>query len=566
MFHELYKKYFNRKLPSALLAYLYIGVMMIPNVVLAFTEPYEPWSRALGVVLPLGFYMTWSVLLRRSGVTIWLSFPFIFFGAFQIVLLYLFGNSIIATDMFTNLLTTNPDEAGELLGNIWPSILIVCILYLPMLWMAFIEIRQQRHIPLLARRWIGYPGAVVLIVGLLMLIPARKVAGNEPVVRNVVFPINVFYNLKLSITEHLKMQHYEELSEGFSYEARRTAEPAEREIYLFIIGEASRAANWQLYGYERETTPRLAAMEDLVVFRNMLTQSNTTHKSVPTILSSVATDEHEELFRRKGLTALFNEAGFETWLISNQAPQNAMIDKLVADATHRYYEESERMDMRLLEKLQEVIEHATSQRLMIILHTYGSHFSYYQRYTRDFARFTPEADIAISRKHRETIRNTYDNSICYTDHFLASTIDYLRSLDNSCTALLYCADHGEDLFDDKRGRFLHASPTLSYWQLHVASVAWFSPRYEELFPLKAESARGNVMAPATTHSLFHTMADMASIESPYLDRGVSLVCPAFDFERPRYYLDDHNQAQPFRRMGLTENDLKELRLRAIAIE
>ena len=39
---------------------------------------------------------------------IWLAFPFIFLCAFQIVLLYLFGNSIIATDMFTNLVTTNP--------------------------------------------------------------------------------------------------------------------------------------------------------------------------------------------------------------------------------------------------------------------------------------------------------------------------------------------------------------------------------------------------------------------------------------------------------------------------
>ena len=50
--------------------------------------------------------------------------------------------------------------------------------------------------------------------------------------------------------------------------------------------------NWQLYGYDRETNPRLSQVDDLIVFRDMLTQSNTTHKSVPLILSSVATDEH----------------------------------------------------------------------------------------------------------------------------------------------------------------------------------------------------------------------------------------------------------------------------------
>ena len=32
-------------------------------------------------------------------------FLFLFFGAFQIVLLYLFGQSIIAVDMFLNLVT-----------------------------------------------------------------------------------------------------------------------------------------------------------------------------------------------------------------------------------------------------------------------------------------------------------------------------------------------------------------------------------------------------------------------------------------------------------------------------
>lgn len=566
MFHELYKRYFNRKLPSALLAYFYIGVMMLPNLVLAITEPYNPWSRAVGLILPLGFYMTWSVLLRRSGITIWLSFPFIFFGAFQLPLLYLFGNSIIATDMFTNLLTTNPSEAGELLGNIWPAVLLDILLYVPMLWVATVEIRQKRYIPLMARRWIGYPGAVILALGVMMIVPARKLSGDESVLKNDVFPINVIYNLKLSITEHLRMLHYEQSSEGFSYEATRALEPDEREIYLYVIGEASRAANWQLYGYERETTPRLAQMEDVVVFHNLLTQSNTTHKSVPMMLSSIDTHQHDELFLRKGLPALFNEVGFETWLISNQAPQKAMVDKLVADADFLYYEEKERMDMRLLEKLREVVESSSAQKLMIILHTYGSHFSYYQRYSRDFARFTPEADVAISPKQSEVIGNTYDNSILYTDYFLGSVIDYLRSLEGCCTAMLYCSDHGEDLFDDRRGRFLHASPTVTYWQLHVASLAWFSPRYEELFPWKAESARGNVMAPATTHSLFHTMADIASIRSPYLDRDVSLVYPAFDFGRPRYYLSDHNKAVPYSSVGLKKRDFEEFEKRAIQVK
>ena len=90
---------------TTLLTVYFFVALIIPNCVLANTEPYSVWTVEALILMPLGFYIMWSVALRRSGVMIWLAFPFIFFCAFQIVLLYLFGNSIIATDMFTNLLT-----------------------------------------------------------------------------------------------------------------------------------------------------------------------------------------------------------------------------------------------------------------------------------------------------------------------------------------------------------------------------------------------------------------------------------------------------------------------------
>ena len=558
------KNMFDKKLRSSLLAVVYIVVMMIPNIVLVCTEPYPAWSKAVAVLMPLGFYAAWSVLLRRSGITIWLSFPFIFFGAFQIVLLYLFGNSIIATDMFTNLLTTNPNEAGELLSNIWPAVLIVCVIYIPLLWCATLEIRRRSTLPRRLRLVLGSAGAVLLCAGCLSLIPARRASPGESVMKNDLFPVNVFYNLKLSISEYYKMKNFEKSSAGFTYEARRTADAGRREIYVCVIGEASRAASWQLYGYERETNPELSKRSDICLFRNVLTQSNTTHKSVPMILSSIPTDQHDELFRRTGLPALFREAGFDTWFISNQAPQGMMIDKLAADAHHVVYIDAPRMDMQMLDRMKEVVETNRTDNLFFIFHCYGSHFSFHQRYPREFARFLPDDDVAISKRHIEKLRNAYDNSIFYTDHFLNSIIEYLDA-QNECAALLYCADHGEDLLDDERGRFLHSSPTVTFYQLYVASLAWFSPSYKASFPEKAEWAARNRMAPATTHALFHTMADMASIASPYLDLGVSLVSPVFDYRRPRYYLDDHNLAEHFEAMGLNRADIENFRRRGIEL-
>ena len=544
---------------TTLLTVYFFVALIIPNCVLANTEPYSVWTVEALILMPLGFYMMWSVALRRSGVMIWLAFPFIFFCAFQIVLLYLFGNSIIATDMFTNLLTTNPGEAGELLGNIYPSVVLVCVIYLPLLWLAAREIGHKRYITRTARMNIGLTGAALFALGLLALWPAYHVSEDRHVLRDEIFPLNVLYNLGLSGSEFRKSFNYEKTSAGFSYEAERTAEVPGREVYVYIIGEASRAMNWQLYGYGRETNPLLSQEEGLVVFRDVLTQSNTTHKSVPLILSSVATDEHDELYRRKGLPALFNEAGFDTWFISNQSRQGAMIDHLAHDAKHLIYIRSPRHDTQLLDEMRKAIEKSTSRKLFFILHCYGSHFSYHQRYPREFAYFQPDNDVAIAKQHRPMLVNAYDTSVRYTDYVLSGIIDYLGSLENTSSALLYCADHGEDLIDDHRERFLHASPTTTAYQLYVASLAWFSESYRERFPEKVAAAEANATAPATTHALFHTMADMASIRGRFLTTKVSLVSPDFDRTAPRRYLNDHNEAVPYRKTGLRPEDMEVFR-------
>ncbi|MBP3474652.1 MAG: lipid A phosphoethanolamine transferase [Alistipes sp.] len=536
--------------PLWLLAFNVVS-LMIPVIILTITE-HSPLLVALtAILLPLGFYLLFSAASTRSGRMVWWGFPFIFLSAFQIVLSYLFGNSVIATDMFLNLTTTNPGEAGELLGNIYPSVIAVCVIYLPLLWFATEHLRRQIIIPTPLRQLFAKAGCASLVAGILtfLFIPTDE---KLHTLRDETFPVNACYNMGLAISESYKINHYEQSSAGFTFDARRSAVVPEREIYVLVIGEASRASNWQLYGYERPTNPHLSTRNDLVLFRGVTTQSNTTHKSVPLMLSSVHTSEHDELFRRTGLPALFNEAGFTTYFISNQAPQGAMIDFLADDADRLIYLDAPNYDGQLVDVMLKALDNDSSDKLLFILHTYGSHFSYHQRYPREVAIFLPDDDVAISPRNAEFIRNAYDNSILYTDQVLNDLITLLERED-ACSAMFYCADHGEDLFDTAEGRFLHSSPTTTYHQLHVASLAWFSPKYKSMFFPKAEAAASNAAAPATTYSVFHTIADIASIRSPYLNINSSLVSPEFDYSAPRLYLDDHNRAVPLdREIGIDD--------------
>lgn len=527
-----------------------IVALMLPVAILAYTEKNPLWATVAGIMLPLGAYTAFTSLARRSGVMVWCGIFFIFLSAFQIVLSYLFGNSIIATDMFLNLTTTNPGEATELLSNIYPSVIAVCIIYIPLLWIATMHIRRRIELPARTRRTMLHTGVSVMAAGVVVLLLGCR-GEVRHVLRDEVFPVNVCYNMGLSISETRKIDRYDRTSEGFSFEARHTpVDNGRREVYVLVIGEASRAASWQLYGYNRDTNPELSKMKGIALFRNVLTQSNTTHKSVPMILSSIHTSQHEELYRRKGLPQLFNEAGFSTYFISNQSPQGAMIDNLAHDAQHIVYVDSPRFDGQMVDFVRQALKEDRSERILFILHSYGSHFSYHQRYPRKYATFLPDDDVAISPRNMDKIRNAYDNSIVYTDHVIAEIIGAI-SASGDCSALFYCADHGEDLLDKCDQRFLHASPTVTYYQLHVASLAWFSPEYEELFPEKVRAAHMNCYAPATSYSVFHTMADIASVTSPYCNEKASLVSPDFDRDATRYYLNDHNEAVPLdERIGI----------------
>ena len=241
-----------------------------------------------------------------------------------------------------------------------------------------------------------------------------------------------------------------------------------------------------------------------------------------------------------------------------------MIDKLARDADSLIYMGHPRYDMQLLDTMKRIVEADTENDLLFILHCYGSHFSYHQRYPREAAYFLPDDDVAIERQHKQKIWNAYDNSIRYTDTFLSSVIGYLASLD-ACSALLYSADHGEDMLDDDRERFLHASPTTTCWQLHVASLAWFSEDYKRVFPQQAAAAASHENAPSTTHALFQTIADIARIEADYVYREASLASPSYDTTVRRCYLNDHNRAVSFRATGLNGTDLAYFRRRGIEL-
>ncbi len=534
----------------------FLVAMLVPNLILVCTEPYSFTTCMASLLLPAAFYLLWALMIPCTGKMILWALPFMVLAAFQIVISFLFGNSIVAVDMFTNLFTTNPTEAGELLASIYPAVIFVCLLYLPLLIGAVRSVRKKDRLEPVYRKRL----AVVAVVLGCMGTGAAVVSGmRNPgfAFQYHIFPVNVCYNMRLAVARWEQSLGYFETSEGFRFNARKAWTDNQREVFVLVIGEAPRASFWSLFGYDRETTPRMSAMRGLVPFRDVLTQSNTTHKSVPVLLSPCSAENYDSIYKCKSIVTLFREAGFRTAFISNQ-PANKSLTKFFAseadetvDITLKNGSYENRYDGEMIPELRRIL-FSSSDPLFVVVHMYGSHANHSKRYPKEFARFLPDEAPSVSLKHRDKIVHAYDNSIYYTDHVLAEIISLLEE-SSARTALLYCSDHGEDLLDDRQGRFLYASPTTTYYQLHTAAFAWFSAEYMEMYPEKLAAVSDNSWAAATTAAVFHTLGDLADIECDYLNKAQSLVNSYWE-DLPRMYISDYNKAVPVLNTGLTEED------------
>ena len=458
------------------LYWFFVAVLMAVNVFLFFTEDISPLTRVPFLLLPLAFYMALMTLCRRPGTSAWILFPMFFLGAFQMVLLYLFGRSIIASDMFLNLFTTNTGEVGELLGKLLPAILGVCVLYIPTLALAVRSIRLKEKLEGSFRR------RRLIEAGILAVVSVPFALAGHTRVMDEVFPANIFYNMVFAAQSWNRSVEYPQRSQDFDFQARATHPDTLREVYVLVIGETARAANFGLYGYSRNTTPCLEKIPGLIAFPDALTQSNTTHKSVPVILSMASADDYSRLYSTKGLLAAFRQAGFHTVFLSNQLPNRSYIDYL-AHQGDEYLNfvsgEHAAYDKTMVDTLASVIRRG-GPKLLVVMHTHGSHFNYRVRYPSSGAYYRPDDLEVVAVREREKLINAYDNSIRYTDEFLAQVIDTVASF-RIPAAVFYCSDHGEDLLDDTRKRFLHASPVPTYYQIHIPYLWWFSPQYEALW-------------------------------------------------------------------------------------
>jgi heptose-I-phosphate ethanolaminephosphotransferase len=285
-------------------------------------------------------------------------------------------------------------------------------------------------------------------------------------------------------------------------------------LIVVVIGESANRLHWSLYGYPKETTPRLEKLAgELDVFSDVISTCAGTLCSIRAMLTT--TRDTVPVF------TLFSQAGYRThWLSAqfNQGGNDLELSALVSSCDERVF-----LNGVYDENLEPLVARAAAQpgRQMIFVNLFGSHVRYLDRYPARFDRFHAADDGG-------PLRSSYDNSILYTDSVLADMIEALRQRHESA-CLLYVSDHGEDVLDSRPDRYLFRDETLATDPMYeVPFFVWFSSEYrrgnERFVTDDVASGRGRKVQ---NRALYQALLDLARLRHPLYDPRESLFSPGY---------------------------------------
>lgn len=331
-----------------------------------------------------------------------------------------------------------------------------------------------------------------------------------------------------SIDFYEERQHLAELAEknrNFTFSAKLATPNTTPQVVVMVIGESSRYDRWGINGYERDTTPNLKNVKNLVSFPDVITAVSATRLSVPIILSrKSATQSLKAGFSEKSFLTAFKEAGYKTYWLSNQISFGEFDTPISVFAKEADvlqfmnlggFTNESNFDQILLDPLKAALLDPTPKKL-IVLHTLGSHWNYSHRYPKQFDKWQPslfgvDKPVYTNLKIRPQLNNSYDNSILYTDWFLSQVIDNLQN-SKQMASMVYVADHGQTLYDGSCNLAFHGHNT--QFEFHVPALMWHSDEYAAAYPEKIKRMKRNRKARLSTENVFHSLVDMADIRYP----------------------------------------------------
>ena len=458
------------------------------------------------LMLAVNFLMTYLAMwaLRKVGRVLLAILALINATAVYFILTY---HVMIDATTIENVFNTRYSEAsGFFSWGLW--LFIAGVGLLPALYCLLQPVVMGK-----ARQQAVYCGsalAVVLVMALVNVNQTLWISQHDTELGGLLQPWSYVVNTCRVVSSYHDEQAEEiKLPDG-------TIGDHEKAVVVLVIGESARKANFQLYGYGRNTNPRLSRQERLKVYQATSCATYTTAGSKAILEPKNSGDLYELL-----PNYAFRTGVDVVWRTSNWGEPPIHIDEYVTDTdlSTQYPDADKDHDGILLAGLRARIESSQKDKVLIVLHTSTSHGPRYaDKYPKEFEVFKPVAkNIEEGEKNIGMLVNAYDNTILYTDFLVDSLINTLRSLSEWHSAMIFISDHGESLGENKV--FMHGLPMklAPKVQYEIPFLVWTSENFR-----RYKRTPEKLPEVLEQHYIFHSVLNLLSIQSPAYNKDFDL--------------------------------------------
>ena len=438
---------------------------------------------------------------------------------------------VITPDQIQNMLQTDAREVRDLWSMrlvIWTLVFVVFPLFI--IWMLKIQPASLGH--QLVHKSLSSVVSLGLILGLLFCfyVDYAAIFREHRDLKGMLSPQNsiastLSYYKKKAPKANLPLVAFGE-DAHLLQQAQMQDHP---KLMVLVVGETARAESFALNGYARNTNPELSKLA-VINFSQVSSCGTATAVSVPCMFSGMSRETYDEQLasHREGLLDIAQRAGYQvTWIDNNSGCKGACdrVQKyqIPAQLKQKWCDAGgECFDEILVDSLKDYLAHLDKNNpkpQLIVLHQMGSHGpAYFKRSKAPYQPFQPTCNSnAIQGCSTEELKNSYDNSIVYTDHVLAQIIETLKQQTQYQTGFWYLSDHGEST--GEHGLYLHGAPysMAPTQQTHVPMLMWFSDAWKQQNIQQISCLKGQTNQARSQDHLFPSLLSLLDIKTQVIE-------------------------------------------------
>jgi glucan phosphoethanolaminetransferase (alkaline phosphatase superfamily) len=535
------ENYFRHLVYSIIVALVYTGIYNLPYYSIIYSStPYAAYAVKSGVLIAF-FYILPLIYILSFNRIIYLSvFCFVILSS-TILLYYTYKIGVVHNIyLFSLVYETNIHEIKSVVSHNLVLLAATSVL------LAVIIGRMSPKAHIL------YKKSLVTIIIMSVLIPLASgllrdwrgfkirddaLSGVHPM------PYGYLQAFVRATRQHIRLSSY--VGERAAYDGPAEAKPNGRPLYVVLaLGESVRADHLPVYGYARETMPRLSR-EELHIFPPAFSMATGTTQSVLGILTQATVAAQDLSYSGPTLLSVFKKAGFRTIWLTNQGSMGKGETYVRAvsksadyyDVSGNLYKSSTKLvDADVLPMLDKALA-GPEQDTLIVLHTYGSHFNYDDRYYEEYRIFTPVCGKDFLACPLDRLINSYDNSLIATDGYLADLIHRLRDKN---AVLFMTSDHGTSMKEGNHRGHIPGTPGMAQPALRmVPFMLWFSPAFE--YRERISFLESNLDKRVSHDMLFHSTLAAAGISVSILEEELNIFSPSLRAHQDRYISEETAQ-------------------------